>query len=398
MPLLICLAIIFAALGCAHQPVGVPPRLARLVPIQMDRPLFEKEKDRVQLGGLSGLFFSVRESTPDQWVYWAITDRGPNGQSKSSDAGEPNVRPFLAAKFSPMILKIVYDAKSKSSRVVKTMAIRKTDQALATGLPNVDPRKYKTNSDEIPVTSDGEPLPFDPWGIDPENVIVGDNGHFWLGEEYGPSLLELNAEGRILHRFLPTSLKNPRAGTAKLPAFLANRQGNRGFEALAWTKQKNIIVFLQSPVSGQSGYAPIIEFDPRGKKVLGLYFYPMDPRGEKIGDATLMSDGKIAVIEQNGKYGAKAWHRIFIVDFSKASNLLGEAQSAGLDFTLPKEFTAVSKTEALNLTNLGLSAYEKIEGLSLTPKGNFVLVNDNDFRVTESSARQESMLIFTGEE
>ena len=60
------------------------------------------------------------------------------------------------------------------------------------GLPNVDPRGGAWNSDEFPLDRDGKEIPFDEFGIDPESLAVDGAGNFWVGEEYGPSLLKFD--------------------------------------------------------------------------------------------------------------------------------------------------------------------------------------------------------------
>jgi hypothetical protein len=41
----------------------------------------------------------------------------------------------------------------------------------------------------------GAALPADPGGADSEGLIALSDGGFWVGDEYGPSLLRLNGKG-----------------------------------------------------------------------------------------------------------------------------------------------------------------------------------------------------------
>jgi hypothetical protein len=77
----------------------------------------------------------------------------------------------------------------------------------------------------------GAALPADPGGADSEGLIALSDGGFWVGDEYGPSLLRLNGEGRLTHRWFPVGCAE--AGEAVLPALAGRRQINRGSEAIA---------------------------------------------------------------------------------------------------------------------------------------------------------------------
>ena len=73
--------------------------------------------------------------------------------------------------------------------------------------------------------------------LDPEGFAVAPNGHFYVSDEYGPSVLEFNANGEWLRSFttpsnlLPITGGNPDySGTTTVST---GRQDNRGFEGLA---------------------------------------------------------------------------------------------------------------------------------------------------------------------
>ena len=50
----------------------------------------------------------------------------------------------------------------------------------------------------VPLDGEGHRLAPDPGGVDPEALVRLADGTFWVGEEYGPSLLRVAADGRIL--------------------------------------------------------------------------------------------------------------------------------------------------------------------------------------------------------
>lgn len=372
--------------ACGHS-----TPLARKVLIESAGPLYSGPDGEVQLGGLSDLIFSGDEAEGDMLTFYSITDRGPNG--KELGEGRDTQRPFLFPSFTPQILKISYSKATQRARLVATYPLINIDGSQVSGLPNVSPLVAKEHFDETPITVKGEILNFDPWGLDPEALAKDDKGFFWLGEEYGPSLLKVSPEGKILNRWYPATrnLKKLRGGVDNLPPFLAERKSNRGFEALVWTEKKTLLLFLQSGVPSQDkaedfhNWVPILEFDPLSETAVGLYFYPLDPRGGKIGAATRTPDGFVVVLEQNGKTDKKAWQRIFTIDLKSADNLIAASLSADAKWKIPPATRPVKKAEFLNLSALGLSPFEKLEGLSVLPSGGVFIVNDNDFGLFETA-------------
>jgi hypothetical protein len=122
---------------------------------------------------------------------------------------------------------------------------------------------------------------------------------------------------------------------------------------------------LQSPLVGDQNKVRIIQFDPIKGKVQKQFFYPLQiDLADKIGDMSFSSDlRKLFVLEQNGKLGSeKGIRRIYSVD-------LLSADSNG---NLKKEL-------AVDLVQLGLNQFEKIEGLAIINSKELALIIDNDF-------------------
>lgn len=85
-----------------------------------------------------------------------------------------------------------------------------------------------------------------------EVALGGNDGRFWMAEEYGPSLVEVSPTGRILGRYVPRGHAIPGAPAEVhdvLPAAYAGRRDNRGFECLACSPDESrLFCLLQSPV------------------------------------------------------------------------------------------------------------------------------------------------------
>ncbi|KHD89273.1 MAG: hypothetical protein OM95_04330, partial [Bdellovibrio sp. ArHS] len=366
---------------------------AEKILIHSEKPLFANSEGQVLLGGLSDLVYSAAESNKDKKIFYSVTDRGPNGKEKGGK--KTPERAFLHPAYNPQILK--FEFKNKRVELVQSIGLKvkvtlKPEPILITGLPNVNPLSNKTGADETPTDSKGTVLNFDAIGLDPEGLALDEQKNFWVSEEYGPSLLKVNSAGVVQKRWLPKGSSTERTGIQELPSFYAKRKLNRGFEALVFTPQKTLLVFLQSGVPHlDKDLAPILEFDPVQEKTVGVYFYSLSKEGGKIGAATLGLDGRIWVLEQNGKVGKKAWQRVFAIDRTPATNVVKEAL-ASEDFKIPPKTKPVEKNEVLNLTEKGLQDFEKLEGLSVDPEGFIYVVNDNDFGVHDSEVRAQNYL------
>ena len=95
-----------------------------------------------------------------------------------------------------------------------------------------------------------------PSGMDTEGIAMLDDGSFWVGEEYGPSLVKLSASGEVQLRLIPEEMDLRNAGypvRASLPALAARRHLNRGFEAVAITpSDERLYLIFQSPLAHPS--------------------------------------------------------------------------------------------------------------------------------------------------
>ena len=226
-------------------------------------------------GGFSGLFFT--EMKDGEFLFSAITDRGPNGFSIG------NERPFLLPDFSPQIVKLKTDLKNNTFEVQGALKLQKKNGAPLSGLPNI-------RTEENPLDVFGLMYSIDTDGLDTEALTSDDEGGYWVGEEYAPSLVHFSSSGKMLRRLLPFN---------ELPKMYSERKTNRGFEGIAKEKNK-IYGFLQSPLPMET-FGRIVEVDLESMKTAAEYFYEFDKGMDKIGDSANLGDGQFLVLEHNGK-------------------------------------------------------------------------------------------------
>ncbi len=210
-------------------------------------------------------------------------------------------------------------------------------------------------------------------GVDPEGIAIASDGSLWIVDEYGPSILHLDAKGKVLRRWYPGE---------GLPLWLRTMQPNRGFEGIAILPGSgDIIVSMQSPrvasSGGAFGYIDLLRMSSEGE-YLGHYRWslqmknPADFAEVKIGDISAVSpDSLIAV---RAFRSSVTIERIDgVKPFSSRRSLIGTDQE--------DDFKEVSSHTVVNLTGLGWKK-DKTEGLTVLPDGRTIVVmNDDDFAV-----------------
>ncbi len=201
-----------------HQPANSPagPRLrgVRVLPVLPVDTLRTWRGVDVRAGGWGSDL--TLDPTSGGHVY-LLADRGPN-----FDAPGIGVKGFVKPDFVPRIGRFrILDASLELDRIIE---IHAPDGTRASGLPN-PPGPGATG--ESAVDLERASLEPDVRGLDPEGLVALSDGGFWLAEEYGPSLIRIDHNGMELARHTPF------AGAPPLPAVLAKRRPNRGFEGLA---------------------------------------------------------------------------------------------------------------------------------------------------------------------
>lgn len=303
-------------------PLSQPPVLGKTVYGQ-----------ELHLGGFSGLIFLKKEG--DELFFVTHTDRGPN--PKKSEGR----RPFGLPEFAPEL--VFFSIKDGQWKISQRLPLKVTKDKKISGLPNKE-------GNEPPVDLKLKPLAYDPQGMDLEAIALDPKDGYWMGEEYGPSLVHFNKEGVLVSRVLPGQ---------GLPASYGDQTHNRGFEGLA-VQDGKVYGFLQSPMPQDGSKGRIVEVDLKSLKTSAEYFYHFDSK--KIGDVWGLGKGQFLVLEQNGSSGKKAFKKIFKITLNGAN----------------KE---VKKELFLDLSTTALADFEKVEGLTQIDAKTLAIVTDNDFGI-----------------
>lgn len=342
--------------NCTSQPFKISDQEMLTFEVTTPPSIGKRPDGRdIKLGGFSGLIYEGIDKASGEEVFLTLTDRGPNGPTLKREGMAPSMT-FLLPDYQLRWVRLGLSRKNKTLRVREEINLTFKGEPLK-GIPNQFPE------DELPLDAFGKRLAPVPYGLDPESIVMDDEGHYWVGEEYRPSLNKFNSKGELLARFVPFGT-SPTLGIPVLPARYSQRKLNRGFEAIAFTQGK-LYAFLQSPLATDpkaSRVIRILEFDPKKNKPTGEYIYHLDDgvSDRKIGDAVANGKGEILVIEQTSRIGEGAIKKIYKIKIVPGEEL-------------------VNKTLVIDLLEKGYDFVEKAEGLSLIDSNTLAVLSDNDF-------------------
>ena len=437
---------------------------------ELGTPTYFGGQPPVSLGGFSALYFDPTESDSENYVFYTVPDRGPNLAAVNKGAvfspaapGEEtpaNLRPFKLPEYQARIVKFTLNLTSGMVTLDDQIMLNQTNQN-----DEIQPVSGRTNLpgiDEIPVVPDTifpaeasgsdyqvvdwvdtstligyRELRYDVVGGDFEGILKDKDGNFWLCDENRPSIYQFDPTGMLMNRYVPEGTGDlllpiigfsfeGAYGPEVLPAVYSNKRANRGFEAIAYDADANIIyAFIQSPVEtpdnsvrNNSDIIRILGIDPDGTPV-SEYVYLLErnrdaghglKRTDKIGDAVYIGDGKFLVIERDSSVpedGETGHKYIYEIDLKGATNILDFPISAKMESSGPDDPTLemlsadelisegiqpVYKRKILNLPSIGYHPSDKAEGISLLPDGSIAVLNDNDFGLAGAGVTDNSVL------
>lgn len=370
---------------------------------------------RIRLGGYSGLRFEGVDPETGLWRFLSHPDRGPTAEADDQDR-----RPFVLPDFQPELTRFTFDPATGEIAITARVPLFHADGTTPlTGLPNLlADAAGLAHTDEPAADVLGTPLALDPLGADLEGIAIDDDGSVWMCDEYRPSLYHFTAGGTLLARYVPvgSNAHGATVGVEALPAVFAQREYNRGFEAIAY-RDGRVFAFLQSALdvpdtpsdetAADSRIVRIVEFDPATEQTVGVYVYALDHDSHRIGDAVAVGAEEFVVLEHDGDTGEGSVCKLHRVSLRGATNLLGlDPSIVGPDGTLESEspgdlrragILAALKTELVDLADLGYDEFTKPEGLARIDDRTFAVVNDDDFGLTGEHDPDSGSLTFAAD-
>ncbi|MFN8723341.1 MAG: esterase-like activity of phytase family protein [Rhodospirillales bacterium] len=352
-------------------------------------------------------------------IFWTVSDRGPNIAAGDAEAiagvkGEAicgavrNCRIYPVPDYPPSIYRIeVRD--DGTFRVLDAIALKTRSGRPINGLLN--PLTVATT--ENPVDGRGRPLAQNPDAIDAEGIVRLSDGTFWIGEENGPSIVHVAADGRIQRRLVPAGTEKDYAGAdyeivGALPALLAKRFTNRGIESMALSGDERSLFFIvQNPLANPdaAAYADaantrIYRIDRATQRIDAEWVYVMEPmsawKGEerkrqntvRISELLWIGENRLLVDERT-----EETTKIFEIDLAGATNIVGTkwdeaATSPSLEQSRIADTGIVPVRKVLRFDTVDRPEIPtKIEGLALFGDGSLMIINDDDFGIAGGSTK-----------
>lgn len=369
-------------------------------------------RGEMKLRASFGSGLTRREQDPPG-IVWAVGDRGPNLKIKTmvEDYGAEWLKPMAAQSgakvmprldIGPRIAKLRVDAEGVA--LVSSVRISDGDGEPVSGLP-VPGSQHALSEPALDL--EGKALQPDPSGLDSEGIAALPDGGFVVGDEFGPSLVRLDREGRILSRLVPAgvSLEGARYPVEPLlPAIAAKRQLNRGFEALALSGDgKWLFLAFQSPLAHPdetahkgARHVRLWRLDAATFELADQYLYPLDApdsfvrdarKGEldwsdlKVSELTWIGEDALLVLER-----ASETTKIYRVDLAGAEPGGPEHLDIATRPTIEEMSAAGEELRSLRKRLVFTSddapeVAADLEGMAILSASELLLVNDNDFGV-----------------
>jgi glycerophosphoryl diester phosphodiesterase len=225
--------------------------------------------------------------------------------------------------------------------------------------------------------------------LDIESFVFDAQGQMWIGDEFGPYLLEFNTEGQLQNVpiLLPAyatdlpfvqSTMNPMLSDDAEAQKNSNLGESRGIEGMAVSPDGyTLYPMLEGPVTGDADDAlRIYEFDVRTKSFRPdkFYRYQLDNPEHAIGDMTVINDSEFLVIERDRKEGAEAtFKKIFKIDLAKTTN-------GYVEKTLVADLLNIDDPD--NLGGLGETftfPFITVENVLVLSADTILVINDNNY-------------------
>jgi len=222
--------------------------------------------------------------------------------------------------------------------------------------------------------------------IDPESILRGARGTYWVGDEFGPWMLHFGRNGRLLAG--PVSLpgvKSPQNPTLK-PGEQPTLGRSKGFEAAAPAADgKHAYVFLEGPLLADRDQHRryVYYLDLRHRRFTGRRWeYRAENPDWLVADAKLLGGRRLLVMERDDFEGAQAnFKRVYHVDLAQQQGgfISKKLVVDLLDLRDPGGVSLPSEPGDRGLGNPFSFCLRSVESILPLRRGRILVVNDNNY-------------------
>lgn len=325
----------------------------------------------------------------DGKYFYAMTDRGPN-----IDGATSNDKIFPKPDFTPQIGK--FKIENGSLKLDKLILLKDETGKNLTGLPN-PLNQGGTGENALDMT--GNKLNYDPKGIDPEGLVVMNDGSFWVADEYGPHIIHFDANGKAIEWLNPFGTG---IGGKKIPLVYKHRRPNRGMEGLTITPDRKYLVgMMQSPLLNpnkdvqKNATACRILFYELATGKYKEYIYFLENTGTAVSEITAITNTTFLVLERDGKAPGKsdpAFKKLYKIDITNATDVTDPNENGKLingktieqlskNDLISAGINPVSKEEFFDIMSIPNYPHDKPEGIIVINRNTIAIVNDDDFGI-----------------
>ena len=245
--------------------------------------------------------------------------------------------------------------------------------------------------------------------FDIESVVRLPDGTFWIGEEFGPFLLHVDATGKVLAPPVEfpdgKSPANPYLQPGETPLI----RSSRGFEAMAASRDGRYLYpivegsFVDDPVARRRF---IYEFDTRTEQYTGrTWEYETDTDDNVIGDAFMIGNKQLLLIERDDFEGpVSVTKRIYQIDLRRSDDegfVRKELVVDLLKFANPDLIGTAASPGAYGVGDPFSFPLQSVEVVVQLDDGRLLIGNDNNYpgsngRVPGSPDDTEMIIIDLG--
>jgi hypothetical protein len=312
--------------------------------------------------------FSATLKTDVNNQYYFLTD---NGYGEKKNSADVLLRLYIAnIDFSSA------DKKSNTVVASKFINFRDPDKHLTFPIQADFSHYYKLESNPAVDGTIIQNRLLTGADIDPESVQIDHAGNIWLGEEFGPFLIKLDASGKVM---LP-EISVPDVASPDNPNMITkpNLPSTGGFEGMAINPTGDILYpMLEATVMGDAEKSlRIYQFDTKTEQFADTFYrYQLD--GEtSIGDFIAINTHEFLVLERNDAtlVNDNPVKKVYLIDINQISK-------AG--FVQKRELVDLMRLDDPNdLNHDGKTqyafAYSHIENLLLIDSKTLLIANDNN--------------------